>query len=159
MVVALALVCVAILAALLWGRRATEAFTPVVRLTSTAGAYTAAHRAEWEKLQAKFGGLGLEFRTVVEVAAPIKPPAKPAVAGPAQAAPASAPRPPQKPPVAAAPAYAERALVPPAAPLSGEGPRVDVLVNDAVRARYPGAVTVAGLDPWLRANALIPLAA
>jgi hypothetical protein len=151
----LALLCVAILIALVVFRsRSIESFTPVVRLTAKEAAI-AESRAEWDALRAKFGS-DVEFRTVLEVDPPIVPPANPAAksgtAGPAgPAGPLTPPAPVQS----VAPKYDERPLTPPAAPTGTSGPRVELLVGDVVKARYPGALTAAGLDPWIRANASV----
>lgn len=157
---ALALLCVAILLALVFRARPfTEAFTPVVRLTAKEATY-ADSKAEWDTLRARFGSGGVEFRTVLDVDAPLAPPVlqvppvSPANLNPS--ADASALVPPE--PVSTSAAkYQERPLEPPAVgrPKS-DGPRVEILVNDVVKARYPGAVTAAGIDPWIRANVAQP---
>lgn len=157
MVVTLALLCVAILLALLYrARLPREAFTPVVRLTAREATY-ADSKAEWDKLRSKFSPGVVEFRTVLEVDPPLVPPSPPpAKAESAGELPALTP---PEPVNLAAAKYQERPLEPPAGSTSSDGPRVDLLVNDVVKARYPGAVTAAGLDPWIRANATVTVSA
>lgn len=150
--VVLALLCVAILVALAFrARHVSESFTPVVRLTAREATYSES-RAEWDKLQAKFGP-DVEFRTVLEVDPPIVPPANPAAKSVSEGP--TGPAGPLKPPVqagpASAPKYEERPLSPPVS-FNNSGPRVELVMNDIVKARYPGALTAAGIDPWIRAS-------